>query len=74
MPRNYRKSEPELDIVLASANVVDACLAIGAGLVHLSTDMVFGGDRAPYGEHDRPAPVHPYGEAKAVVEADIAER
>ena len=69
-----RMDEPELDIVIASSNVIDGCLAIGAGLIHLSTDSVFGGDRGPYGEHDRPAPVNAYGAAKAAVEADIAER
>lgn len=64
----------ERDVVTVSANVVDACLAMGAELVHLSTDAVFGGTDGPHGEHDRPAPVNPYGAAKAAVEADLAER
>jgi len=69
-----RQAEPERDIVVASANVIDGCLAVGAGLVHLSTDCVFRGDRAPYGEHDRVDPVNAYGRGKAEVEADIADR
>lgn len=70
----YGTADLERDVVGASANVVDACLAMGAGLVHVSTDVVFGATDGPHGEHDRPAPVTPYGAAKAAVEADLAER
>lgn len=70
----YGTADLEGDVVRASANVIDACLATGAGLVHLSTDVVFDGSDGPYGEHDRPAPVTPYGQAKAAVEADLVER
>ncbi len=70
----FGRADLERDVVTASANVVDACLAAGAGLVHLSTDAVFAGTDGPYGEHDRPAPTTPYGEAKSAVEADLAKR
>lgn len=45
-----------------------ACAAAGARLFHLSTDYVFGGDRArraPYRESDPPAPLNVYGMSKA---------
>lgn len=62
------------DVVDASTHVVDGCLATGAALVHVSSDVVFDGDAGPYDERSRPAPISPYGEAKAAVEADIAAR
>lgn len=49
-----------------------ACAAAGARLFHLSTDYVFGGDRArrtPYRESDPPAPLNVYGMSKALGEA-----
>ncbi len=48
-----------------------ACAGAGARLFHLSTDYVFGGDRArrtPYRESDAPAPLNVYGMSKALGE------
>ena len=48
-----------------------ACAGIGARLFHLSTDYVFGGDRArraPYREADPAAPLNVYGMSKALGE------
>ncbi len=56
-------------IVDATANVASACAAGGVELVHLSTDAVFGGDRPPYVETDRPDPVNDYGRWKAEAES-----
>jgi dTDP-4-dehydrorhamnose reductase len=56
------------DIIHATRNVADACGRTGAALVHLSTDQVFDGDHAPYGEDDTPAPILEYGQRKAEAE------
>ena len=46
-------------------NVARAAAAIGARLVHLSTDVVFDGGAGPYREGDTVNPITPYGKAKA---------
>jgi dTDP-4-dehydrorhamnose reductase len=43
----------------------DVCDAVGATLVHFSTDYVFDGRRStPYGEDDAPGPLSAYAESK----------
>lgn len=56
-------------IVDGTRYVAGAAARTGARLVHLSTDSVFGGDRAPYDESAPPAPLNDYGRAKAAAEA-----
>jgi dTDP-4-dehydrorhamnose reductase len=71
----YRQGEEHLtrDVVAAAANVAHASQAIGARLVHMSTDLVFDGDGgAPYVEHDAPRPVSAYGRAKLEAERSVA--
>lgn len=72
----YSKDERS-DIVDASACVASACEASGSSLVHLSSDVVFGGDAAPYVEDDPVAPVNDYGrwkaEAESAVRAHVAD-
>jgi dTDP-4-dehydrorhamnose reductase len=54
-------------------NVALAAAAVGARLVHLSTDVVFDGRKGrPYVEDDPPTPVTEYGRAKAQAEARVA--
>jgi dTDP-4-dehydrorhamnose reductase len=55
------------------SNNVDGSRAVaraarGARLVHLSTDIVFRGDRGRYAEADPPDPVNDYGRSKAGAE------
>ncbi len=57
-------SHDRADIVDATAVLATACAAAGIGLIAMSTDVVFGGDRAPYGESDLPDPIIDYGRAK----------
>jgi dTDP-4-dehydrorhamnose reductase len=58
-------------IVGGSRAVAVAAQRVGAALVHVSTDQVFDGERAPYDEDAEPAPVLPYGEAKAEAERAV---
>lgn len=60
-------------IVLAARNLAGACHEAGIRLVHVSTDLVFDGEHAPYADDSTPAPISPYGRAKAEAEAAVAE-
>ena len=62
----------EAAIVPAARNLAQAAAEHAARLVHVSTDMVLDGDRAPYADDAVPNPLHPYGEAKAAAERIIA--
>jgi dTDP-4-dehydrorhamnose reductase len=54
-------------------NVARAAAAVGARLVHLSTDVVFDGRKGtPYVEDDSLSPVTDYGRAKAEAERRVA--
>ncbi|APE16213.1 dTDP-4-dehydrorhamnose reductase [Mycolicibacterium pallens] len=53
-------------------NVAHACARVGASLVHISTDYVFGGDqRRPYDVGDATGPVGVYGRAKLAGEVAV---
>ncbi len=59
-------------VVDGSENVARATTAVGARLVHLSTDVVFDGRKgAPYVEADAPSPCTEYGRAKAEAEERV---
>lgn len=49
-------------------NVARAAQRVHAHLIHLSTDVIFDGEHAPYNEDALPAPITPYGESKARAE------
>jgi dTDP-4-dehydrorhamnose reductase len=56
-----------------SGAVATAAAAVGARLVHLSTDVVFDGRAGrPYREDDPPSPLSDYGRAKAEAERRVA--
>jgi dTDP-4-dehydrorhamnose reductase len=60
-------------VVAGSENVARAAAAVGARLVHLSTDVIFDGRKgAPYVEADPPSPCTAYGVAKAEAELRVA--
>jgi dTDP-4-dehydrorhamnose reductase len=68
----YRQEEDDVNTVGAE-NVARAAAAVGARLVHLSTDVVFDGRKgAPYVEGDPVSPITSYGRAKAEAETLVA--
>jgi dTDP-4-dehydrorhamnose reductase len=70
------ESEPELAQLLnatAPGALAQAAKAVGAWLVHYSTDYVFNGEgQTPWQEHDSTAPLSVYGQTKLDGEALIA--
>ncbi|MGB8643624.1 MAG: SDR family oxidoreductase [Anaerolineae bacterium] len=50
--------------VLGASYIAQGASQSGARLVHLSTDVIFDGERGNYREADRPHPVIPYGQSK----------
>jgi dTDP-4-dehydrorhamnose reductase len=44
--------------------VLAASEAVGAHLIHLSTDFIFDGERGPYDEEALPNPISIYGQSK----------
>jgi dTDP-4-dehydrorhamnose reductase len=68
----YRQEKPSVNVV-GSENVARAAAAVGARLVHLSTDVVFDGRKGlPYVEEDPLSPVTDYGRSKAEAELRVA--
>ena len=68
----YRQDEADVNTDGAE-NVARAAAAVGARLIHLSTDLVFsGGKGSPYVEDDPLSPVTAYGAAKAEAEVRVA--
>jgi dTDP-4-dehydrorhamnose reductase len=57
-----------------AVNIARAAAASGARLVHVSTDLVFDGQKgSPYVEDDEPAPLSDYGRDKADAEAAVQQ-
>ncbi|WP_305786700.1 SDR family oxidoreductase [Symbioplanes lichenis] len=54
-----------------AANVALASAAVGARLVHISTDAVHAGRPAVYADDEPPSPVYAYGAAKAAAETAV---
>ncbi len=71
----YRQSGPDARAinVEGAEHVARAAAAVGARLVHVSTDVVFDGRKgAPYVEEDPVSPVTEYGRTKAEAEERVA--
>ena len=67
----YRRGDRP-SIVDASQHVAEAAAAVGARLVHVSSDALFAGRTEVYTEIDPPSPVHDYGRDKADAEQVVA--
>jgi dTDP-4-dehydrorhamnose reductase len=71
----YVQTGPELTAITAdgAGNVARAAAALGARLVHISSDVIFAGEReGAYDEGDAPDPITDYGRAKARAEELVA--
>jgi dTDP-4-dehydrorhamnose reductase len=68
----YRKPDERV-IVDGSRHVAAAAARHGARLVHLSSDVVFGGRPTPYCEADPLSPANDYGRCKAAAELAVAD-
>ncbi len=60
-------------IVPAARHLASAAREFDLRFVHVSTDLVFDGERAPYADDAPPAPIHDYGRAKDEAERVVAE-
>ncbi len=54
-------------------SVARAAAALGARLIHISTDAVFDGQAGAYDEADAPAPINVYGRSKLEAERAVLE-
>lgn len=72
----YSKASPaalEAITVQGTVHVARACRALGARLIHLSTDQLFDGENPPYDESAAPNPLTEYGLAKLRAEYRVQE-
>lgn len=67
----YRQDDRTVTLDGAAA-VAEAAAAVGARLVHVSSDVIFDGTKqGPYTEEDPPSPITDYGRAKAEAERAV---
>jgi dTDP-4-dehydrorhamnose reductase len=52
-------------------HVARAAAAVGARVVHVSTDVLFDGRKGSYSEEDSPSPITRYGRSKALAEEAV---
>ena len=52
-------------------HVARAAAEHGVHLIHISTDVVFDGQKGNYAEGDPPTPITPYGRSKALAEQEV---
>jgi dTDP-4-dehydrorhamnose reductase len=67
----YRQDD-RATTVEGAVGVAEAAAAVGARLVHVSSDVIFDGTKpGPYTEEDPPSPISEYGRAKADAEHGV---
>jgi len=57
--------------VTGARHVARAAVSCGARLIHVSTDVIFDGEKGGYVEEDPPTPITPYGRSKALAEEEV---
>ncbi len=68
-----RDAASQAAILPAARHLARAARQHGTRLIHVSTDMVFDGEHAPYPDEAAPAPITDYGRAKAEAEAAVRD-
>ncbi|MBN1315190.1 MAG: SDR family oxidoreductase [Anaerolineales bacterium] len=68
-----QSDDMEQVITLGARNITRSIAGSNTRLIHLSTDVVFNGQNAPYDETAAPSPIHAYGRAKAESEAIVTK-
>lgn len=68
----YRQTGPDAWSTNVDGSAAVASAARGMRLVHLSSDLVFDGNRGRYREQDEPRPVNDYARSKAEAELRVA--
>ena len=64
-----RRPERALEVIVAGTrNIAEACAGISARLIHISTDLVFDGERGMYSEEDAVHGISVYARAKIQAE------
>jgi dTDP-4-dehydrorhamnose reductase len=66
-----RTADFEATNVVGTRHIARAAAACGARVIHISTDVVFDGEKGSYVEEDPPSPITPYGRSKALAEAEV---
>ncbi|MBI4787755.1 MAG: SDR family oxidoreductase [Chloroflexi bacterium] len=56
-----------------SQHIASAAARENARLIHLSSDVIFDGEHAPYDESALPDPISPYAESKALAERAVVD-
>ncbi|MBL7065618.1 MAG: SDR family oxidoreductase [Anaerolineae bacterium] len=67
----YGGADFEATNAAGSGHVARAAAAHRARLIHISSDVVFDGERGNYVEDDSPSPITPYGHSKALAEEEV---
>jgi dTDP-4-dehydrorhamnose reductase len=57
--------------VAGTRHVARAAANQRARLIHISSDVIFDGEKGNYVEEDQPSPITPYGRSKALAEAEV---
>lgn len=67
-----RNAEHQAAITPAARHIARAAQSLNIRLVHVSSDVVFDGEHAPYADASRPQPITDYARAKAEAEDVVA--
>lgn len=63
------QTQKNLDSILpAATNLIEAAIPIHARFIHVSTDLIFDGQKGAYSEEAKPSPLSEYGQFKAQAE------